>query len=433
MAKIFKAFMLLLLIGVLALLAIIFVPVQKTAPLSTLPANHEASIALGKYMADASDCMACHTAEGGKPFAGGRPITTDMGVIWTTNITPDKETGIGDYTLDDFRAALYDGLRKDGKHLYPAMPYENYRKLSEEDVRAMYAYFMKEVTPVNNSVQESKLDFPFNQRWGLRVWNWVHLEKAGFTPPANANEQIKRGAYLVQGAGHCAACHSPRTYFMGQKGITEQDASFLTGGELDGWLAPDLRGATSATVQWSVEDMHDYLSTGRNAHSTATGEMVLVIRDSLQYLTKEDNTAIAVYLKSISDKSQEIVAKQTGPSETQLSLTKASPDMPLGARLYLDNCGGCHFVTGLGAPEVFPTLSGNSLVNAPNPKALIHLILYGAELPSTELRPAKLRMPGFDWRLSNEEVAELATFVRKAWGNDSGKVSPDEVAALRQN
>src|SRR5699024_9340591 len=185
-----------------------------------------------------------------------------------------QETGIGAYTLDEFRASLYDGLRKDGAHLYPAMPYENYRFLSEIDVQSMYQYFMQEVPAVRNEVPKTALKFPFNQRWGLRAWNWLVLQDPEFQPVAD-NAQLNRGAYLVQGPTHCAACHSPRNWLMAQDGVSEQGAAFLTGGVVDGWSVPDLRGKDSVTAQWSTQQMAHYLATGRNDHATSVGEMAL--------------------------------------------------------------------------------------------------------------------------------------------------------------
>ncbi|MBS9719581.1 cytochrome c [Tianweitania sp. BSSL-BM11] len=446
MKTLLRVILALVVIGLIALVAFIYVPVQTTQPTTQLAADHKPAAGAGEYMMRASDCMACHTSEGGEPFAGGRAIESPMGTIWATNITPDKEDGIGNYTLDDFRAALYDGIRKDGAHLYPAMPYENYRKLNEEDVVALYDYFMNEVKPVSNKVEETKLSFPFNLRFGLRAWNWVALGDAGFKPVEGEDEQFNRGAYLVEGAAHCAACHSPRNLIMAQDGTDQTSEAFLSGGEIDGYTAPDLRGPRSAPQQWTVEQTAAYLATGRNAHSTATGEMMLVVRDSLQYLTDEDNMAIAAYVKKIGNGGQdqaaaEPAANQTAPAadqkaevtETEKMLTDASPDMPLGPRLYLDNCGGCHFVNGKGAPEIFPELDNNSLVTASSSKGLLSVILHGAELPSTRNRPMKVRMQAYADRLNDEEVAALATFLRSAWHNNAPAVSAADVEAVRGN
>jgi mono/diheme cytochrome c family protein len=436
MKKLLRALLVLVVIGLGALAAFIFVPVQKTAPVTQLAADYQPPAGAGEYVMRASDCMACHTAEGGKPFAGGRAIESPLGTIFTTNITPDKETGIGTYTLADFRAALYDGIDKHGNHLYPAMPYDSYRKLTEEDVRALYDYFMKDVQPVANKVEETKLAFPFNMRFGLRAWNWLALGTPGFKPVTGEDAQFNRGAYLVQGAGHCASCHSPRNPLMMQSGSSEKDQAFLSGGEIDGFTAPDLRGKQSGPQQWTTEQLAAYLATARNAHSTATGEMMLVVRDSLQYMTHEDNLAIATYLKKIGEGGSNAVApaQASGKAEvtaTETMLTDAKADMPLGPRLYIDNCAACHMVSGKGAGETFPALDGNSLVTAKSAKGLISVILHGAELPSTADRPMKLRMQGYDNRLSDDEVAALATFLREGWDNKAPVVSAADVTAVR--
>ncbi len=437
----------LVVLGIIALLAFLFVPVQLTKPTKELAADWKPAKGQGEYVMYASDCLACHTAEGGKPFAGGRAIASPMGKIWTTNITPDKETGIGNWTLDQFRAALYDGIAPDGSHLYPAMPYENYRKLTEEDVRALYDYFMHDVEPIKSEVPQTKLAFPFNMRFGIRAWNWLALNhEAGFTPEGK-NALQERGQYLVEGPAHCAACHSPRTTFMAQNGVEAGDKNFLSGGIVDGWNAPSLRGPQSVAQKWSVAEMAAYLASGRNGHATANGEMGLVIRDSLQHLTDEDTVAIAAFLKGIdgakvdvpqgfaekASKSLPAAPASSAGEETAKMLTEASPDMPLGARLYLDNCAACHFVTGKGAPEIFPELSDNDLVTGSQAKPLISIILHGAEVPSTAKRPMRLVMQGYADRLNDAEVAELATFVRSAWGNKASAVTADDVKAIRDS
>jgi len=218
---------------------------------------------------------------------------------------------------------------------------------------------------------------------------------------------------------------------MAQDGVDEKNPAFLSGGTLEGWSVPSLRSAESVAQRWSVEQMAHFLATGRNDHAAAVGAMRQVISDSTQYLTSDDHTAIARYLKQISGGERPASVEDNTPTDTQMLLTRADPNMPLGARLYLDNCAVCHFVNGKGAPEIFPSLDGNALVNADSPAGLIHTILHGADLPSTELRPMRLRMQGFAWRLSDDEVAALATFVRQAWHNQAGAVSAMEVGPLR--
>ncbi|WP_124085814.1 cytochrome c [Pseudogemmobacter humi] len=446
MKTLFRILAALVLLAALAVAGIILIPVQRTPPSEALAAGWTPAPGAGEYAMRAGDCLACHTADGGADFAGGRAIESPMGRIWTANITPDPETGIGNWSLDQFRAALIDGLRADGAHLYPAMPYENFRMLTERDIRALYGYFMEEVAPVRNPVPEPELPFPFNQRWGIRVLNWLTLNHdSGFTGTMG-DPALDRGQYLAEGPGHCAACHSPRTVYMGQDGITADDPAFLTGGHIESWEAPPLRGPQSVLREWPVSELAALLATGRNFRTTANGEMRLVVEHSLQYLSQDDIIALSRFLKALDGQPHdppEAVAPM-GPAAlmppeadaagaaTEALLSAVSPDMPLGARLYVDNCAACHFSTGRGSPEIFPALQGNSLVVSDEITPLISIILDGAEVPGTAARPMPLVMQGYAGRLDDAEIAELASFLRRAWGNDAAPVSADEVARIRR-
>ncbi|MCC9625959.1 cytochrome c [Thalassospira sp. MA62] len=449
MNKFTKLIAALVVIGLVGLALFILLPVARTPAQSDVPADFAAAEGHGEYVMRLSDCKACHTAEGGKPFAGGRAIASPFGTIWSTNITPDPENGIGSYSLDDFRAALYDGIEPDNTHLYPAMPYENYRKLREEDVRALYDYFMNEVEPVAEAAPETDLAFPFNQRWGIRLWNWFAMKEAGHED-RYGDEVLDRGAYLVDSAGHCAACHSPRNPIFAQAGDTPEDEEYLAGGVIGTWPAPSLHGEESAPAKWSADDLAAYLTAGRNSHSAVAGEMTQVVGESLQYATDEDMHAMVAYLRHINGLetdadaitdygSAEGIAADNAAvdkgddlsSDTAQLLASADPSMPLGARLYLDNCNACHFVDGQGARGVFPALDGNSLVTSETPGGLIDVILHGARMPSTDKRPETLAMPGFGDRLSDEELAALASFVRQAWSNDASAITTEEAAEMR--
>lgn len=426
--------------------AIIFVPPQLT-PASALTPSPAVPWTppekAGLYAAQLSDCAACHTAPGGAPFAGGFAIKSPLGTMFSSNITPSKTDGIGNWTLDEFRAALVDGVGKGGHYLYPAMPYENYRKLTEADIEAMYDYFMHQVVAVDKPAPQTDLGFPFNQRWGMRLWNFAALSPAGFTAQS-LDAQLVRGKYLVDGPAHCGACHTPRNLIMAQSSVDDSSATYLTGGVVDGWSAPDLRGPHSAAQKWSADDLALYLTTGRNRFSSATGEMAMAIEHSLQYMSDEDAKAMALYLHSLGGKSAQNRAEpeedrsvatafrlDKASDATSKMLVSADPKMPLGARLYLDNCNACHLSDGRGAYEIFPSLVDNSLVNARETKGLITTILFGATVPSTPKRPEELKMPGFDYRLNDDDVAQLATFLRKGWGNDAGPVTAADVAAVR--
>jgi mono/diheme cytochrome c family protein len=417
--------------GAVALAAIIFWPARRTPPVTTLPADWKPAPGAGEAVARAADCIACHTTPGGAPYAGGFRIDSPFGAIYSSNITPDRETGIGGYTLDEFRAALYDGVRQDGRRLYPAMPYVNYRKLSEEDVRALYDYFMNGVKPVSHTPKRTELAFPFNQRWGLRLWQSVALPRAGFTPH-RGDATLDRGAYLVEALGHCGACHSPRNALFMESGLDANDPDFLSGGQLGDWPIPDLRAADMPTQTWPASELAAFLRTGRNAETGAAGEMSLTIGHSLQYLPQADLDALIAYLRAIRQDraAPAVAARRREPQPTARKLT-AAVDLTLGERLYLDNCNACHFADGRGARATFPALDGNPLVTAASPGGIISMILGGASMPSTRERPLALVMPGFAWRLNDDEVAALATFVRQGWSNAASAVTVADVAPVR--
>ncbi|WP_110664743.1 c-type cytochrome [Salinicola halophilus] len=423
-------------IGFIALAGLGLMSTAGTA-LAAASADHsQDEVARGEYLSRAGDCVACHTAPGGKPFAGGLEIDSPFGTIVSTNITPDPEAGIGDYSRDEFAAALREGERADGANLYPAMPYTAYAKLSDDDIDALYAYFMQGVAPVDEAPAESDIGFPFDQRWGIGLWNWLFADTEAFEPREGQDAQITRGAYLVQGLGHCGSCHTPRGLFFQEKAQDDDDEAFLAGASLGGWWAPNLRGGGEgdAGLQgWRQEAIVEYLATGRNDHDAVVGEMTSVVANSTSHLTDDDLQAIAAYLKSLPREADgEEKQSDTTPAQTERVLTAADVEADAGARLYLDNCNACHFANGEGAAKVFPSLVGNELVNADDPTGLLHVILEGARLPSTPAKPEALAMPGFAWRLSDTEAAELATFVRGAWGNHGDAVSADQVAEVRE-
>ncbi len=387
----------------------------------------------GAYLARVGDCVACHTAhDGGKPFAGGLGIASPIGTIYSTNITPDAKTGIGNWTYGEFERAMRRGIGHDGSALYPAMPYPSYAKVSDDDLEALYAYFMKGVVPVEQPNKANDIPWPLSIRWPLAYWRSVFSplpdgsDVRATTLPEKA--ELQRGAYLVQGLGHCGSCHTPRALTMQEKGLDEGTDSYLIGTELNGWAVPPLRGMP----HWTQEQIVDYLSTGRNSVAAVAGEMKDVIANSTSHMSEDDLNAMATYLKSL--EGGKASGYQYQPTRSQATTAKltAAKDLTLGERLYVDNCGACHFVSGQGAAQVFPRLDGASMINAENPKALIHLILAGAQTPSTQLAPSILPMPGFASRLNDEEVAELASFLRVGWSNGAQKVSAAQVQAIRQ-
>jgi mono/diheme cytochrome c family protein len=249
----------------------------------------------GEYLARAGDCMACHSVAGKPAYSGGLAIDSGHGIIYSSNITPDKQHGIGNYTEAQFADAMRKGVRADGTHLYPAMPYPSYAKVSDADVKALYAYFMNDVKPAAASAPESTLSFPFNLRWGMAIWNWFFASDKPFAAPAGASAQVARGAYLVEGLEHCGSCHTPRGLAMNEKAGTSGEAKFLAGGELNGWATPSLRGLP----RWSEQDIVDYLQTGRNTMASVAGDMTEVVVHSTSTLADDDVHAIAAYLRTL--------------------------------------------------------------------------------------------------------------------------------------
>lgn len=383
----------------------------------------------GAYLARGGDCVACHTSHDGKAFAGGHGIASPIGTIYATNITPDKDTGIGGWTYGEFERAVRRGVGHDGSALYPAMPFPSYARVSEEDTQALYAYFMKGVEPVKQANKANDIPWPLSIRWPLAYWRTLFSPSPESTPVAAAgvDPQIARGAYLVQGLGHCGSCHTPRALTMQEKGLDEKDADYLTGALLNGWAVPAIRGV----AHWSQDEVVDYLGSGRNNKASVAGEMTDVVANSTSHMTDDDLHAMAAYLKSLSAGDEAGYKHQAERSEATTRKLTAATDLTLGERLYLDNCGACHFVAGDGASRVFPRLDGASIINAENPTALIHTILAGAQTPSTERSPSVLPMPGFAERMNDAEVAELATFLRQGWSNQAPAVSAKLVQEVR--
>ncbi|MGH8256683.1 MAG: c-type cytochrome, partial [Steroidobacteraceae bacterium] len=263
------------------------------APDSTL-------IQQGQYLAYAADCVACHSAPGGAAYAGGRGMGLPLGTIYTTNITPDPETGIGRYSLQDFDRAVRGGIARDGHHLYPSMPYPSYAKISDADVAALYAYFMKAVKPVHQVNRAAQIPWYYNIRWAMPIWNLLFVDNGSYKASAGHDAQWNRGAYLVQSLGHCGACHTPRGWLFEEKALTQSKRIYLSGAPLDDWSAADLDGdAAFGLGRWSEADLVQFLKTGHNASGTAFGSMIDVINYSTQYLSDADNAAIAHYLKSL--------------------------------------------------------------------------------------------------------------------------------------
>ena len=396
----------------------------------------------GEYLARAGDCVACHTAKGGKPFAGGLPMETPIGTIYSTNITPDK-TGLGDYSFEDFDKAVRHGVAKNGSTLYPAMPYPSYARVSESDMQALYAYFMKGVEPVAQVNKDSDIPWPLSMRWPLAGWRWMFAPKVeDYKAEAGADPVISRGAYLVEGLGlppdtrhgHCGACHTPRALTMQEKSLSATDGStFLSGSApLEGWIAKSLRGDHKDGLgSWSEEQLVQFLKTGRSDRSAVFGGMSDVVVHSMQYMSQDDLTAIARYLKSLP-----AVDPNDQPHQYDKQVADAlwkGDDSKPGASVYIDNCAACHRTDGHGYTRVFPALAGNPVLQTADATSLINIVLNGGTLPATHTAPSTFTMPAFAWRLSDQEVADVVNFVRGSWGNKANAVTTSQVATLRKN
>ncbi|UEH08575.1 cytochrome c [Pseudomonas sp. HN8-3] len=388
----------------------------------------------GEYLARAGDCVACHTAKGGKPFAGGLPMETPIGVIYSTNITPDK-TGLGDYSFEDFDKAVRHGVAKNGSTLYPAMPYPSYARVSDSDMQALYAYFMKGVEPVVQENKDSDIPWPLSMRWPLAAWRWMFAPAVEVQPsPAAADPVISRGAYLVEGLGHCGACHTPRALTMQEKALSATDGNdFLSGSApLEGWIAKSLRGDHKDGLgSWSEEQLVQFLKTGRSDRSAVFGGMSDVVVHSMQYMSVDDLTAIARYLKSLP-----AVDPKDQPHQYDKQVAEAlwkGDDSKPGASVYIDNCAACHRTDGHGYTRVFPALAGNPVVQTADATSLINIVLNGGTLPATHTAPSTFTMPAFAWRLSDQEVADVVSFIRGSWGNQGAPVNASDVAGLRKS
>ncbi|MGA7509699.1 MAG: cytochrome c [Erwinia billingiae] len=396
----------------------------------------EAQIQRGEYLARAGDCVACHTKAGGQPFAGGLSMATPIGNIYSTNITPDKQTGIGDYSYDDFQKAVRHGVAKNGDTLYPAMPYPSYAVVSDEDMQALYAYFMHGVQPVSQANQDSDIPWPLSMRWPLAIWRGMFApDVKAFQPIAGQDAVLARGQYLVEGLGHCGACHTPRSLTMQEKALNDSEGSdYLSGSSapIDGWTASNLRGDNRDGLgRWSEDDLVQFLRTGRNDQTAVFGGMTDVVEHSLQHLSPEDATAIARYLKSLGARDPNQVGFKSDDAVAK-ALWKGDDSKP-GASVYVDSCAACHKTDGSGYKRFFPELRGNAVVQAEDPTSLIHIVLSGATLPGVKGAPSSITMPAFGWRLNDQQVADVVNFIRSSWGNSAKQqVSASDVAKVRK-
>lgn len=376
-----------------------------------------AAAARGAYVAVQADCAACHTAPGGKAYAGGYGLETPFGVIYSTNITPERSSGIGSWTERDFFRAVRHGRHRNGQLLYPAMPYNAYVNINDADMHDLWAY-MRTLQPVEQAAPSNTLGFPYNIRLSLLGWNLLHFDNKPFVPRAEQSAQWNRGRYLVDGAGHCGACHTPKNLLGGDTGL------YLQGAELLGSYAPEITNdAYRGLGNWSSEQIQTYLKTGANHQAIASGPMGEAVEFSTQHLTDADLAAIAGYLKSLRGSG----AKPPKP------LAGTEPIMQRGAQVYEYNCMACHNVHGEGIKGMVTAFADNPGVRTPSGSNLIATVLKGGKAVVTERNLTGAGMPSFDWKLSDADIAAVLSYVRNSWGNAAPAVQADQVARARDS
>ena len=384
---------------------------------TSLDPQNFVQIERGRYLTIAGDCASCHTVPGsGQPFAGGRPIETPFGIVVGANITPDRETGIGAWSDELFLSALREGRGHGGTLLYPAMPYPYYTKVTERDALAIRAY-LNTVQPVHNAVASNKLPFPFDVREEMKIWNELYFKSGEFKPDGTKSADWNRGAYLVEGLGHCGACHTPKTALGG-----DDLKRAFQGYALQGWFAPNITNDNESGIGgWSVADIASYLKAGHNAVTAATGIMAEEISLSSSQMTDADLKAIATYLKNLPGQGTSALA----------ALSASDPTMVAGGAIYADECSACHGADGKGVPFLFPSLAGSPNVRSANPTSLVRILLEGARSIATAGEPTGPGMPWFAWKLNDAEIAAVLTYVRNSWGAAGPAVTEEQVKSER--
>jgi mono/diheme cytochrome c family protein len=396
-------------------------PVADTSPVGFLMKPVAAGtpnadlVRRGQALVIAGDCMSCHLRAGGQPFAGGLGLNTPFGVIYSPNITSDQDTGIGAWSADEFYHAMHDGIGRRGGNLYPAFPYPNFSRASRADDDAILAY-LKTVPAVRYSPPGNRLPFPLNIRFMVKGWNLLFFHPKPFTADPAQSPEWNRGAYLVNSYGHCSGCHTPKNALGADR--ANQD---LQGGVLENWTAPNLtEAAHSGLAAWSVDDITEYLRTGRNARAGAGGTMAEVVSYSTSLMSDQDRHSIAVYLKSLP------AGRESATPQPDAGAMKR------GAAIYSDACASCHLENGVGQPTLFPPLGRNAALQQADVTGLEHLILAGGRVGPTVTRPSPLTMPSFAWKLTDDQIADVSTYIRNSWGNQAAPVTAGKVRNVRQ-
>lgn len=403
---------------------------NRTKTFIELPKTTQETLQRGEYVARLSDCAACHTAPGDHEYAGGLAMQTPFGAIYSTNITPDKTTGIGHYSLEEFGNAVKHGVRRDGAALYPAMPYASYTLMPDEDIAAMYAYFMESVPAIHKENAASTFPWIISMRWPVAYWQMLFAPVREFKSNSQLTELQNHGAYLVEGPGHCGACHTPRGIAYQEKVLTNDKSDlFLSGALIDGWRAKSLRGEGQGLKTWSEDEIVEFLKTGRTDKVAAFGAMADAVEHSSQYWTEKDLKATASYLKTLSpapNKSLELATQK----DTTIDLLLSDKFRDPGAILYMENCNICHRADGAGVPRIFPALNQNTAITAQNAQSVIQVTLEGGKMPNTSADRMAFAMPSFN-HLSDNEVALVINFIRNSWNNVSPEITAQDVAEIR--
>lgn len=372
----------------------------------------------GRYLATAANCIGCHTnvEADGTPFAGGRGLETPFGTIYSANLTPDDETGLGLWSRDDFYRALNEGVRRDGGHLYPAMPFPYFTLMPRDDVDAVYDY-LRTLEPVVSEIPDHELPFPLNIRMSVAGWKMLYFTDEAFAYDPDQSVDWNRGRYLVDGPAHCGACHTGKNVFG-----ADVDDEYLRGGTLEDWFAPNIRGGENGGIaHWDVDDIVEFLRDGRSRHTAPMQRMGEVVRFSTRRLQQSDLTAIAAYLNSLDDSAPEAVE------------TVDQERLDVGAGIYFDNCAACHSTDRTGVPYIFAPLDHSNKILAEDPATAIRVVLEGARAEATDAAPALIAMPTFAWKLSDEQVADVLTYLRQAGERKAGPVSASTVADMRRS
>lgn len=401
---------------------------QTGAAKTQLAAQRQAR---GAYLARAANCMGCHTVRGGHPYAGGRNISTPFGTFTTTNITPDKATGIGGWSEEDFWKALHEGRSRDGRILYPAFPYTEYTKITREDSDAIFAH-LQSLIPVEQKNPPSRVNFPFNISALLSLWRVIYFQPGTYQPDPSKSREWNRGAYLVQGLGHCSACHADRNPLRMIKLGEEEDT--LGGGQIMGsnWYAPSLTSSAEAGLSgWQVAEIIQLLTTGVSRQATMSGPMAEVVAESLQHLTDDDARAMSVYLKSLPETHPRLAAAAAAATQTEQT-EQGKAWLRQGAKIYRKYCEECHGASGQGAPGIYPPLAGNRGVTMMPATNAIRVVLNGGYPSNTTGNPHPYGMPPFAQILRDSEVAMVLSYIRNAWGNRASLITTAQIDKSRE-